>query len=200
MPGCRIKHFLCLKYHLHEWRFKIWLRPWLKVKFHMCRKNANEENPLFSLIYMWNGTFEPGLSLLSLRRKLKHQTFLEPRTSTGSIFAAWQPLRMSKRSWAAVTDFNTRVLTLKPEVQILCSSKSFRHTKVESPRLKSCFLVRDKQNLTQIFERHFQLNYSVGVRDGFTLFCLMICICRANRVTDPVRRSHAVRESRTSGA
>ena len=27
----------------------------------------------------------------------------------------------------------------------------------------------------QIFERHFQLNYSVGIHDGFTLFCLMIC-------------------------
>ena len=38
----------------------------------------------------------------------------------------------------------------------------------------------------QIFERHFQLNYSLGVRDGFTLFCLMICIWHANRVPDPV--------------
>ena len=43
-----------------------------------------------------------------------------------------------------------------------------------------------KQNLTQIFERHFQLNYSVGVRDGFTLFCLMICSWRANPVEDAV--------------
>ena len=43
-----------------------------------------------------------------------------------------------------------------------------------------------KQNLTQIFERHFQLNYSVGVRDGFTLFCLMICSWRANLVQDAV--------------
>ena len=68
-------------------------------------------------------------------RELKHQTFLEPRTPTGSIFAAWQPLRMSMRSRTV----NTRVLTLKREVQILCSSKSFRHTKVEIPRLKSCF-------------------------------------------------------------
>ena len=110
-----------------------------------------------------------------LYRELKHQTFLVPRTPTGSIFAAWQPLRISRRSWASVTDFKTRVLRLKPEVQILGSSKSIRHTKVEILRLKSCFL-RMKENLTQIFERHFQLNYSVGVRDGFTLFCLMICI------------------------
>jgi len=65
---------------------------------------------------------------------------LEPRTPTGSIFAAWQPLRMPRRSWATVTDFNTRVLTLKPE-------KSFRHTKVEIPRLKSCFPRRRETKL-----------------------------------------------------
>ena len=77
--------------------------------------------------------------------ELKHQTFLVPRTPTGSIFAAWQPLRMSRRSWAAVTDFKTRVLRLKPEVQILGSSKSIRHTKVEILRLKSCFRLRKKE-------------------------------------------------------
>ena len=55
------------------------------------------------------------------------------------------------------------------------------------------FFVRKKQNLTQIFERHFQLNYSVGVRDGFTLFCLMICIWHANRVPDPVLRGQLCR-------
>ena len=88
----------------------VWTRP--NFTLSLCRKNIGE---------------------------LKHQTFLEPGTPTESIFAAWQPLRMSRRSWAAVTDFNARVLTLKPEVQILCSSKSFRHTKVEIPRLKSCF-------------------------------------------------------------
>ena len=41
----------------------------------------------------------------------------------------------------------------------------------------------------QIFERHFQLNYSVDVRDGFTLVCLMICIWRVNRVPDPVMQT-----------
>ena len=49
-------------------------------------------------------------------RELKHQTFLVPRTPTGCIFAAWQLLRLSRRSWAAVRDFKTRVLRLKPEV------------------------------------------------------------------------------------
>ena len=73
-------------------------------------------------------------------RELKHQTLLVPPTPTGSIFAAWQPLRMSRRSWAAVTDFKTRVLRLKPEVQIVGSSKNNRHTKVEILHLKSCFL------------------------------------------------------------
>ena len=66
-----------------------------------------------------------------------HQTVLVPRTPTGSIFAARQPLRISR---AAVTGFETRVLRLKPEVQIRCSSKSIRHSKVEILRLKSCFL------------------------------------------------------------
>ena len=61
--------------------------------------------------------------------------------------------------------------------------------------------VRKKQNLMQIFDRHFQLNYSVGVRDGFTLFCLMICISHANHVPDPVLRGKPCRsESRMSGA
>ena len=88
-----------------------------------------------------------GLFFLTVIRELKHQTILVPRTPTGSIFAAWQPLRMSRRSWAAVTDFKTRVLRLKPEVQILGSSKSIRHTKVEILRLKSCFLRKKETKL-----------------------------------------------------
>ena len=80
-------------------------------------------------------------------RELKHQTFLVPRTPTGSIFAAWQPLRMSRRSGVAVTDFKTRVLRLKPKVQILGSSKSIRHTKVAILRLKSCFLRKKETKL-----------------------------------------------------
>ena len=125
--------------------------------------------------------------------ELKHQTFLVPRTPTGSIFAAWQPLRMSRRSWAAVTDFKTRVLRLKPGVQILGSSKNIRHTKAEILRLKSYFLRKKETNFTQIFERHFQMNYSDGVRNGFTLVCLMICIWRVNRVPDPVLRGQPCR-------
>ena len=81
--------------------------------------------------------------------------------------------------------------------------KSIRHTKVEILRPKSCFLCKKEKNLTQIFERHFQLNYSVGVRDGFTFFRSMICISRANSVPDPVLRGQnwiwTVRESRMSG-
>ena len=45
------------------------------------------------------------------------------------------------------TDFKTRVLRLKPEVQILGSSKSIRHTKVEVLRLKSCFLRKKETKL-----------------------------------------------------
>ena len=56
-------------------------------------------------------------SVFIVSKELKHQTFLVPGTPTGSICAAWQPLRISRRSWAAVTDFKTRVLRLKPEVQ-----------------------------------------------------------------------------------
>ena len=138
------------------------------------------------------------LLIWSLRKgvmELKHQAFLVTRTPTGSIFAAWQPLRMSRRSWAAVTDFKTRVLRLKPEAhaQILGSLKSIRHTKVEILHLKSCFFVTKQKNLTQIFERHFQLNYSVFVRDVFTLFCSMICILHSNRVPDGVLRGQPCR-------
>ena len=32
------------------------------------------------------------------------------------------------------------------------------------------------------------MNYSVGVRDRFTLVCSMICIWRVNRDPDPVLR------------
>ena len=46
-----------------------------------------------------------------------------------------------------MTDFKTRVLRLKPEVQILGSSKSIRHTKVEILRLKSCFLRKKETKL-----------------------------------------------------
>jgi len=55
------------------------------------------------------------------------------------------------------------------------------------------FFVTKKQNLTQIFEKHFQLNYSVSVRDVFTLFCLMICIWQANLIPDPVLRGEPCR-------
>jgi len=35
--------------------------------------------------------------------------------------------------------------------------------------------LRKKKNFTQIFERHFQMNYSVCIRDGFTLVHLHQC-------------------------
>ena len=75
-----------------------------------------------------------------------------PRLALGNLSTrrSWyhgrQP-RMSRRSWAAVTDFKTRVLRLKPEVQILGSSKSIRHTKVGLLRLKSCFLRKKETKL-----------------------------------------------------
>ena len=72
-----------------------------------------------------------------------------------------------------------RILRLKSEAEIVGSSKSIRHTKVEILHLKSCFLRNKEKNLTQIFERPLQLNYSVGVRDVFTL--VMICIWHSNR-------------------
>ena len=80
-------------------------------------------------------------------RGLKHQTFLVPRTPTGSIFAAWQPLRMWRRSWVEVTYFKTRVFRLKLEVQILGCSKSIRQTKVEILSLKSCLLRKKETKL-----------------------------------------------------
>jgi len=41
--------------------------------------------------------------------------------------------------------------------------------------------LRKQQHCLQIFKKHFQMNYLVGVRDG-----LMICIWRVNHVPDPV--------------
>ena len=41
----------------------------------------------------------------------------------------------------------TRVFRLKPEVQVLGSSKSIRQTKVEILRLKSCFLRKKETKL-----------------------------------------------------
>ena len=105
----------------------------------------------------------------------------------GSIFAALQPLRLLRRSWAAVMDFKTRVVRLKPEVHILGFSKSIRHTKVEILQQKLCFLRTNETKLNaNLWRVSFQLNYFVGVRDGFTFFCLTICIWHANRVPDPV--------------
>ena len=54
---------------------------------------------------------------------------------------------MSRRSWVMVTDFKTRVLRLKPEVQILGSLRSIRHTKVGILCLKSCFLRKKETKL-----------------------------------------------------
>ena len=89
----------------------------------------------------------PSSAPTAVNRELNHQTFLVPQTPTGNIFAAWHPLCMTSRSWAAVTEFKTRVLRLKPEVQILGSPKSIRHTKVEILRLKSCFLRKKETKL-----------------------------------------------------
>ena len=71
---------------------------------------------------------------------------------------------------------------LKPEVQILGSLKSIRHAKVEILRLKSCFLrKKETKKKTQIFKRHFQMNYSVGVRDGYVGFLNDLHLARKPR-------------------
>ena len=127
---------------------------------------------------------------MAIVRELKHQTFFGPQPE---VFLQHDShFRMLRRSWVAVTNFKTRVLRLKPEVQILGSSKSIRHTKVETLRLKSCFLRKKETKLHANLWKTF-LNYSVGVRDGFTFVCLMICIWRVNHVTDPVLRRQPCR-------
>ena len=86
---------------------------------------------------------------------------------TGSIFAAWQPLSMSRRSWVMVTDFKTRVLRLKPEVHILGSSRSIRHTKVEILRLKSYFLHKKDTKLSRkinLWKTFFLLEFVIVSR------------------------------------
>ena len=77
---------------------------------------------------------------------------------------------------------------LKPEVQILGSLKSIRHAKVEILRLKSCFLRKKEtttkkknKKITQIFETHFQMNYSFGVRDGYVGFLYDLHLARKPR-------------------
>ena len=131
--------------------------------------------------------------MLCIIRELKHQTFLAPRTPTGRIFAAWQLLRMSKRSWAAVTDFKTRVLRLKPVVQILGSSKSIRHTKVKILRLKSCFLRRKETNLNPNLWKTLSTELFCRRSWWFYVVFLMICIWHANRVPNPVLRGQPCR-------
>ena len=119
------------------------------------RQNSNRfrlENNSFARASRFFGTFlyrhcTTTARLRRENRELMHQTFLIPRTRTGSIFAAWQPLRMSRRSWAAVTDFKTRVRRLKPEVQIQGSTKNIRHTKVEILPQKSGFLRKKETKL-----------------------------------------------------
>ena len=99
---------------------------------------------------------------------------------TGSIFAAWQPLCMSRRSWVMVTDFKTRVLRLKPEVHILGSSRSIRHTKVEFFVWNHVFFIRKKQNFHAklIFERLFFLLEFVIVSRFF--WCLSFLLFSSN--------------------
>ena len=113
--------------------------------------------------------------LLGVIRELKHQMFLVPRTPTGSIFTAWQPLRMSRRSWAAVTDWKR---------EFSGWNQGFKFWVLEE------YLSYKSRNSSS--EIMF-LNYSVGVRDVFTSFWLMICIWHANRVPFPVLRGQPCR-------
>ena len=95
---------------------------------------------------------------------------------TGSIFAAWQPLCMSRRSWVMVTDFKMRVLRLKPEVHILGSSRSIRHTKVEILRLKSYFLHKKETKLSRkinLWKTFFLLEFVIVSRFFWCLSFLL---------------------------
>ena len=95
---------------------------------------------------------------------------------TGSIFAAWQPLCMSRRSWVMVTDFKTRVLRLKPEVHILGSLRSIRHTKVEILRLKSYFLHKKETKLSRkinLWKTFFLLEFVIVSRFFWCLSFLL---------------------------
>ena len=93
-----------------------------------------------------------------------------------------------------VTDFKTRVLRLKPEVHILGSPRSIRHTKVEILRLKSYFLHKKETKLS----RKMKDIFFVGVRNSFTFFlvlkfpfvslepqCLPECLPLSHQVFDP---------------
>ena len=57
-----------------------------------------------------------------------------------------------------------------------------------APEIMHGFFVKKQQHCLQIFKKNFQMNYSVGVRDG-----LMICIWRVNHVPDPVLPGPAMR-------
>ena len=107
--------------------------------------------------YLWHFMClicEPCWHQVNADRQLKNQMFLVPRTPTRSIFAAWKPLLMSRRSWVAVMNFKTQILRLKPEVQILGSSKTiFVIHKYKFFVWNHVFFVRKKQNFTQTFER-----------------------------------------------
>ena len=95
---------------------------------------------------------------------------------TGSIFAAWQPLCMSRRSWVMVTDFKMRVLRLKPGVHILGSSRSIRHTKVEILRLKSYFLHKKETKLSRkinLWKTFFLLEFVIVSRFFWCLSFLL---------------------------
>ena len=100
---------------------------------------------------------------------------------------------MSRHYWVAVTDFKTRVLRLKPEVQILRSSKSIRHTKVEILRLKSCFLRKKETKLHANLWKTFSNELFCRRSWWFHVALLMICISRVNLVPDPVLRRQPCR-------
>ena len=154
--------------YFHDGLKKNWVPPWEFVRLVYC------EGPHIKRIYQcitFNGlshicaTEECLLVWTSTNieqpnnRELKHQTFLVPRTPPRSNFAAWQPLCMSRHSCAAVTGFKTWVLRLKPEVL----QREFVIQKYKFFLRNHVFFIRKKQNFTQIFERHFQMNYSATI-------------------------------------
>ena len=107
------------------------------------------------------------VALALVIRELKHQTFLVPRTPTGSIFCS-----MTATGHATMfLSCGYGLQNASSQVETRGSNSGFFEEYLSEIMF---FFVRKKQNFTQIFERHFQMNYSVGVRDGFTLVCLMI--------------------------
>ena len=121
-------------------------------------------------------------------RELKHQTVLVPRKYFCSMTATAH-VKTFLKCGHGLQNASSQVETRGSNSGFFEEYSSYKSKNSSSEIMFSL----EERNTTSRKKRHFQMSYSVGVRDGFTSVCLMTCVWRVNRVSDPVLRGQPCR-------